>query len=334
MNTETFLELLSKSGLVTDDQADDALALIEAVATKEQFRDGEFIGKAFVERGMITQWHLRQLLKRRYKGFFIRQYKILGILGAGGMSTVYLAEHKLMQRRVAIKVLPKERLKKSGYLDHFVREAQVIATLDHPNIIRAYDIDREDDVNYIVMEFFDGLNLQKKADTEGPLAIPAIVLYILKTAKALAYAHKVGIIHRDIKPANILVDSHDQVKLLDLGLAMIDDRLYSGNLSSNYKESSILGTADYLAPEQAINSRNIDARADIYGLGGVLYFCLTGHSPFPNGSISERLLAHQQKEPGSILKDRANTPKDLVDICMKMMSKNPDNRQQTADEVV
>ncbi len=334
MNTDNFLELLGKSGLVTEDQVDDALALLDESATKQQLDDAEFVGKALVEQGLITPWHLRQLLKRRYKGFFIRQYKVLGLLGAGGMSTVYLAEHTLMHRRVAIKVLPKDRLKKSAYLDHFVREAQMIATLDHPNIVRAYDIDREDDIYYIVMEFFEGMNLQKKVETEGPLPVPDIVLYIRQAAEALAYAHKIGIVHRDVKPGNLLVNAKNRVKLLDLGLAMIDQRLYSGNLSSSIHEASVLGTADYLAPEQAINSQNIDSRADIYALGGVLYFCLTGHPPFPTGSVSERLLAHQQKEPASILKDRPNTAKDLVAICRKMMAKDPDQRQQTADEVV
>ncbi len=334
MNTDNFLELLGKSGLVTEDQIYDALALLDGAATKQQLEDAEFVGKAMVDQGLITPWHLRQLLKRRYKGFFIRQYKILGLLGAGGMSTVYLAEHTLMHRRVAIKVLPKDRLKKSAYLDHFVREAQVIATLDHPNIVRAYDIDREDDIHYIVMEFFDGVNLQKKVETEGPLPVPDIVLYVRQAAEALAYAHKIGIVHRDVKPGNLLVNAKNRVKLLDLGLAMIDQRLYSGNLSSSIHEASVLGTADYLAPEQAINSQNIDSRADIYALGGVLYFCLTGHPPFPTGSVSERLLAHQQKEPTSILKDRPNTAKDLVAICQKMMAKDPNKRQQTADEVV
>jgi len=334
MNTEKFLELLDKSGLVSKDQVDEVLASLESSAAPAEMDDAEFIGKTLVQRGLLTPWHLRQLLKRRYKGFFIRQYKMLGLLGAGGMSTVYLAEHTLMQRRVAIKVLPKERLKKSAYLDHFVREAQVIATLDHPNIVRAYDIDREDDIHYIVMEFFEGINLQKKVETEGPLAVPEIVLYIRQAAAALAYAHKIGIIHRDVKPGNFLVNAKNEVKMLDLGLAMIDQRLYSGHLSSSLQEASILGTADYLAPEQAINSQNVDSRADIYALGGVLYFCLTGHSPFPTGSVSERLLAHQHKEPSSILKDRPNTAKDLVAICQKMMAKKPSKRYQTADEVV
>ncbi len=333
MNSTTFLELLKKSKLVSEDQLDEVYAFLETLEDSSDQETGEIIGQHLMQLGILTSWQLRQLLKRKSKGFFVRQYKILGLLGVGGMSSVYLAEHTLMQRRVAIKILPKERLKKTGYLDFFIREAQVIATLDHPNIIRAYDIDREDDIHYIVMEFFEGINLQKKVDTEGPLTVPVIVDYVRQAAEALFFAHKIGIIHRDVKPSNLLVNKSNLVKLLDLGLAMIDQQQYSGHLSTSHKETSILGTADYLAPEQAINSQTVDARADIYALGGVLYFCLTGHAPFPTGSVTERLLAHQQKTPQSILVDRPNTPEDLVAICQKMMQKNPDNRQQTTAEV-
>ncbi len=333
MNSTTFLELLKKSKLVSEDQLDGVYAFLETLEDSSDQETGEIIGQHLMQLGILTSWQLRQLLKRKSKGFFVRQYKILGLLGVGGMSSVYLAEHTLMQRRVAIKILPKERLRKTGYLDFFIREAQVIATLDHPNIIRAYDIDREDDIHYIVMEFFEGINLQKKVDTEGPLTVPVIVDYVRQAAEALFFAHKIGIIHRDVKPSNLLVNKNNLVKLLDLGLAMIDQQQYSGHLSTSHKETSILGTADYLAPEQAINSQTVDARADIYALGGVLYFCLTGHAPFPTGSVTERLLAHQQKTPQSILVDRPNTPEDLVAICQKMMQKNPDDRQQTTAEV-
>ncbi|MGL6226696.1 MAG: serine/threonine protein kinase [Thermoguttaceae bacterium] len=333
MNVETFLDLLGQSGLVSEEQLDTAYHLLEENANSPEFQHADWIGQELQNRGMITAWQCRQLLKGKYKGFFIRKYRLLGLLGIGGMGSVYLAEHTVMQRRVAIKVLPRDRQKKGNYLDHFIREAQVIATLDHPNIIRAYDIDIEGDVHYIVMEFFEGIDLQRKVLKDGPLTVPMIVDYVRQAAEALHYAHQVGIIHRDIKPANLLVNARNQVKLLDLGLALIDPSQYSGHLSTDHRESSILGTADYLAPEQAINSQKVDFRADIYALGGVLYFCLTGHPPFPTGSVSERLLAHQLKNPTSILIDRPNTSDDLVQICEKMMSKDPNVRQQSAAEV-
>ncbi|MDR2705967.1 MAG: serine/threonine protein kinase [Planctomycetaceae bacterium] len=327
-----FLDLLRRSGLVDSVKLDEALASIESEATEGQLDDVQYVASALVKRYLLTVWQVKQLLKKRYRGFFLRQYKILGHLGSGGMSSVYLAEHTLMQRRVAVKVLPRKRLEKSIYLERFIREAQAIASLDHPNIVRAYDIDHEGDLHYIVMEYFPGENLQKIIEKEGKITFARIVNILRQASDALAYAHAVGVIHRDVKPSNILVNAQGEVKILDLGLALLDERLYEGRIT-HIQEETILGTADYLAPEQALDSHKVDARADIYSLGGVLYFCLTGHPPFPDGSVSKRLLAHQQKEPPSILVDRPDAPEDLILLCQKMMSKRPENRQQSAAEV-
>ena len=328
-----FIDMLRRSGLVESAKLDETLAVIESECDAEQLEDAAFVADQLVRRYALTAWQSRQLLKGRYKGFFLRQYKILGHLGSGGMSSVYLAEHILMQRRVAIKVLPRKRLEKAIYLERFVREAQAIAALDHPNIIRAYDFDHEGDIHYIIMEYFPGDNLQAIVDRDKKVPFPRIVNILRQTADALSHAHAIGVIHRDVKPSNILVNQQGEVKVLDLGLALLDEQVYEGRIS-HIPEDTILGTADYLAPEQALDSHKVDARADIYALGGVLYFCLTGHPPFPEGSVSMRLLAHQQSEPASILTDRPDAPDDLVVLCKKMMSKNPDIRQQSAKEVV
>ncbi|MCL2004975.1 MAG: serine/threonine protein kinase [Planctomycetaceae bacterium] len=328
-----FIEILRRSELVEPAKLDEALANIEANAEPEQLGDPAFIAKQLVQKYVLTSWQSRQLLKGRYKGFFLRQYKILGHLGSGGMSSVYLAEHVLMQRRVAVKVLPRKRLEKAIYLERFIREAQAIAALDHPNIIRAYDFDHEGDLHYIIMEYFPGDNLQAIVDREKKLPFARIVNILRQTADALSHAHAIGVIHRDVKPSNILVNPQGEVKVLDLGLALLDEQVYEGRIT-HIQEDTILGTADYLAPEQAIDSHKVDARADIYALGGVLYFCLMGHPPFPEGSVSKRLLDHQQSEPASILDSRPDAPGDLVTLCKKMMAKHPDFRQQSAKEVV
>ena len=328
-----FIDILRRSGLVELAKLDEVLVAIESEANAEQLEDPAFIAQQLVHRYVLTAWQSRQLLKGRYKGFFLRQYKILGHLGSGGMSSVYLAEHILMQRRVAIKVLPRKRLEKAIYLERFIREAQAIAALDHPNIIRAYDFDHEGDTHYIIMEYFPGENLQAIIDRDKTVSFPRIVNILRQTADALSHAHAIGVIHRDVKPSNILVNPQGEVKVLDLGLALLDEQVYEGRIT-HIQEDTILGTADYLAPEQALDSHKVDARADIYALGGVLYFCLTGHPPFPEGSVSKRLLDHQQSEPTSILIDRPDAPEDLVALCKKMMSKNPDHRQQSAKEVV
>gem|GEM_PF-1280056 len=333
LSVPVFLDYLRRSELVGETRLAEALVQIKKELGEEKWTDPEAVGGALVAKGLITRWHMRQLFKKRYKGFFLRQYKILSHLGAGGMSTVYLAEHTMMHRQVAIKVLPKKKLEKSAYLDRFVREAQAIASLDHPNIVRAYDIDQEGDVHYIVMEYFDGRNLQNVVETDGAFVYETAADYIRQAALALEYAHQVGVIHRDVKPGNLLVSKTGLVKVLDLGLALLDENMFEGRLTA-VQEDRVLGTADYLAPEQGIDSHQIDARADIYGLGGVLYFCLTGHAPFPEGTVAQKLLAHQRSEPESIFKIRPDVPDDLVQLCRKMMSKKPDDRQQSALEVV
>ena len=262
LSVSQFLDVLRRSGLVDSVKLDEALASIEAESSEAQLDDVQYVSSQLVQRYLLTVWHVRQLLKGRYKGFFLRQYKILGHLGSGGMSSVYLAEHSLMQRRVAVKVLPRKRLEKSIYLERFIREAQAIASLDHPNIVRAYDIDHEGDVHYIVMEYFPGENLQKIVETERKIPFPRIVNILRQVADALAHAHEVGVIHRDVKPSNILVNGQGEAKILDLGLALLDERLFEGRIT-HIQEDTILGTADYLAPEQALDSHKVDARADI-----------------------------------------------------------------------
>ena len=293
--------------------------------------DTDFVADRLVEAGLITRWQADRLLEGRHKGFFLGKYKLLDHLGTGGMSSVYLAEHVLMQRRVAIKVLPKDRVEDSSYLARFHREAQAAAALDHRNIVRAYDVDNEGNNHYLVMEYVEGRDLQHIVKEDGPLEYAAAAEYIRQAAEGLAHAHQAGLIHRDVKPANLLVDQKNVVKVLDLGLARFTDE-GKASLTVEFDEN-VLGTADYLAPEQALDSHGVDARADIYGLGCSLYYLLTGHPPFPGGTLPQRLVMHQRQPPPSIFLDRPDAPQELVDICAKMMAKKPDQRYQSADEV-
>ena len=331
-SVDKFLGLLGQSGLVEPEQLAPILRQLKARPDRGPSTAGStHLAQRLVDAELITDWQSQKLLEGRHKGFFLGKYKLLDHLRAGGMSNVYLAEHKLMKRQVAIKVLPKNRVEDSSYLERFQREAQAVASLDHENIVKAYDVDQEGLNYYLVMEYVRGRDLQIMVNQDGPLEYARAAAYIRQAAQGLAHAHASGLIHRDMKPANLLVDQNDVVKVLDLGLARFMDE-NRASLTMAYDEN-VLGTADYLAPEQAIDSHGVDARADIYSLGCSLYFLLTGHPPFPDGSLPRRLMMHQKHAPRSIFKERPGAPEGLVQICAKMMAKKPADRYQSAVEV-
>ncbi|MEM9352378.1 MAG: serine/threonine-protein kinase [Planctomycetota bacterium] len=328
--SDSFVGLIRRSQLVEDEQLERALSAIREKAGGDLPDTQEDLAKRLIEEGILTQWQVDKLLAGKYKGFKLGKYKLLGHLGKGGMSSVYAAEHTLMNRKVAIKVLPSSRVEDATYLERFRIEARATAKLDDPNIVRIYDFDQDGKTHYLVMEFVDGKDLHVLVKTNGPLDYNTAANYIAQAARGLAHAHAMGLVHRDIKPANCLVDSKGTVKVLDMGLARLIGDEASLTMDNN---ENVLGTADYLAPEQARDSHGADERADIYGLGCTLYFLLTGHPPFPEGTITERLLAHQRDEAPSILIDRPDAPPSLVTICNRMMAKNPADRYQTAQEV-
>jgi eukaryotic-like serine/threonine-protein kinase len=336
VSIDGFLELVEKSELVEREALQKAVAEYQSRQPQRALAegaadDGEPLAAFLVERKLLTNWHVEKLLDKKYRGFFLGKYKLLRHIGSGGMSSVYLAEHMLMHRQRAIKVLPKKRVNDSSYLARFHLEAQATAQLDHPNIVRCYDVDNEEDTHYIVMEFIEGKDLNTIVKQEGPLPLELACNYIAQAAEGLHHAHQNGLIHRDVKPANLLVDQKGVLKILDLGLALFADN-ERASLTVEHNEN-VLGTADYLAPEQAVNSHKVDHRADIYGLGCALYFCLTGHPPFPDGTLAQRIAKHQTQMPEDIRKDRADCPRDLADICVKMMQKRAEKRYAHMREV-
>jgi serine/threonine-protein kinase len=331
VSTNKLLDLLRRSNLVDEAKLTAFLEKTTRAQGEAVVEDQNRLAEMLITDNLITRWQADKLLAGKHKGFRLGKYKLLGQIGKGGMSSVYLAEHELMKRRVAIKVLPRNRVGDSSYLERFRLEARAVARLDDPNIVRAYDIDNDGDTHYIVMEYVDGQDLHQLVVGQGPLNYDTSADYIAQVANGLQHAHEMGLVHRDIKPANCLVDRHGTVKLLDLGLAKLNEDDQASLTMAN--EENVLGTADYLAPEQALNSHEADGRSDIYSLGCTLYFLLTGSPPFPEGSISERLLKHQTARPDSIFKARPDAPPSLVEICEIMMSKKPDDRYQTAGDV-
>lgn len=328
---DSFVSLVRASRLVDDDQLDQALDELQAAAGGVPITNAGQVAVHLVEKGLITQWQCDRLREGRHKGFTLGKYKLLDHLGTGGMSSVYLAEHTLLQTKRAIKVLPKKRVHDTSYLERFYREARAAAALDDINVVRAYDVDNENDVHFLVMDYIEGSDLQVMIKRKGPLDYAVAADYIRQSARGLSHAHKVGLIHRDVKPANLLVDRSNVVKVLDLGLAKFSDE-EKASLTVAYDEN-VLGTADYLAPEQALDSHGVDARADIYSLGCTLYYLLTGHPPFPEGSLAQRIMCHQKETPPDIRKQRPDAPVYLLKICAKMMAKKPEQRFQKMSDV-
>jgi serine/threonine protein kinase len=328
---DRFLALVARSGLVEADRLATLERQWKSQASAQQLDDSEDCGAFFVSAGALTPWQCHKLLDGRHRGFMLGNYKLLDHLGSGGMSNVYLAEHVLMQRRVAIKVLPEHRVADASYLARFQFEGQAVAALDHPNIVRAYDLGSEGKIHYLVMEYVEGSDLEALVERAGPLPYHVAARYVLQAAEGLEHAHQAGLVHRDIKPANLLVDRQGTVKVLDMGLARFKAEVRP--VPEFARHEQVLGTAAYFAPEQAVNSQTADARADIYGLGCTLYYLLTGHPPFRGETPLELMNAHHRQTAPSIVAERPDAPAPLVAICQKMMEKSPERRFQSAREV-
>jgi serine/threonine-protein kinase len=331
LDSEQFIKIVAKSGIVEPKALDSLVAKVREKLDGRLPSDPEKLAALLEKKKLLTPWHTEKLLAGKYKGFFLGKHKLLGHIGTGGMSSVYLAEHIRLGDRRAIKVLPKSRVADATYLARFQLEAKAIASLNHPNIVLAYDIDNEGDVHYIVMEHVDGLDLQQLVKRDGALDFSTAADIIAQAARGLQHAHSHGVIHRDVKPANLLVDPNGVVKLLDMGLALVaagdDESLTVAN------NENVLGTADYLAPEQALNSHEVDHRADIYGLGCTMYFLLTGKPPFSDGTLAQRIAKHQTEMPSPIRQHRPDCPGELDGICVKMIQKDPKYRYQSAADV-
>ena len=331
VTSKAFFEFVAKSGLVDSEKLKRLEAKVRDKCGGDLPSNVKRLARVFEKQGLLTPWHTEKLLVGKYKGFFLGKYKLLGHIGTGGMSSVYLAEHTGLHHKRAIKVLPKSRVKDASYLARFRLEAKAIASLNHPNIVVAYDIDNEGDVHYIVMEYVDGLDLQQLVKRDGPLDFAYAAELTRQAACGLEHAHGKGVIHRDIKPANLLIDQDGVVRLLDMGLALMSAG-EEMSLTVAHNEN-VLGTADYLAPEQALDSHGVDHRADLYGLGCTLYYLISGQPPFPDGTLAQRIAKHQSEMPKPLRQLRADCPGELEGICVKLMQKEPKYRYATATDV-
>jgi serine/threonine protein kinase len=310
-------------------------ALRDAQTLAEQSIDPQEIAAELVRRQRLTQYQADELLQGRAEHLVLGSYVLLEPIGEGGMGQVFRARQKVLQRECALKIIRKDRLQSDEAVERFLREARVAARLKHPNIVAIYDAGVVNGVHYLAMELLQGITLAQRVREYGPLAVGQACLYVGQAAAGLQHAYEQGLVHRDIKPQNLFLEnSSDEVMILDLGLARVrelsqQEETVSGELT---KEGAVMGTPDYMAPEQALDTRTADHRADIYSLGCTLYFLLTGRPPFPGGSLTEKLLAHQYKEPPAPDQLCTGAPRGLAQVLRKAMAKQPQDRYQTPAE--
>ncbi|MCS7020849.1 MAG: serine/threonine protein kinase [Gemmataceae bacterium] len=324
---EEMLERVRRSGIVPSEQLEAFLARQEAAA-----RSPAELLERLQAAGLITAFHADKLAAGKYKGFVLGSYLILDQLGSGGMGQVFLAEHIRMHRLVALKVLPPHAYDDPTARERFFREARAAAQLDHPNIVRVYDLCEEGPLLFLVLEYVDGTSLQQIVARHGPLPIAQACDYVRQAAFGLLHATELGFVHRDIKPANLLLDRHGVIKILDFGLVRsLHDA--EGGLTRRL-DNVVLGTADYVAPEQAIDSSAVDVRADLYSLGATFYFLLAGHPLFPEGKTAQKLLWQQMREPTPIHERRPDVPVELSAVVHRLLRKKPEERYQHPAELL
>jgi serine/threonine protein kinase len=326
---ENFLALLSKSQLLRPEQLEEVTGDLQ-----NGFPDAKALARELIRRRWLTTYQVNRLAQGRAGELVLGQYIILDRLGEGGMGEVFRARHRSMGRIVALKVLKKERLAKPNAIRRFGREMQAAARLSHPNIVVAYDADSVGDYHFFAMEYVDGVDLSNLIKQRGPVALPHAASYIRQAALGLQHAHEQGMVHRDIKPSNLLVSRDGAtIKILDVGLARIGDPDDEA-VSYLTQTGKIVGTADYIAPEQARNSHRADIRSDIYSLGCTLYYIVAGKVPFPGGgTIVERLLRHLREDPVPLRSVAPEVPENFAEVVHRMIRRNPDERYQTPTEV-
>jgi serine/threonine-protein kinase len=328
-----FLEQLRQAQILDPTQLDQAQR--HPLARGE---DPVPLAKDLVQKGWLTLYQAKELLQQRAADLVFGPYRVLDLLGEGGMGRVFRACHQTMGRAVALKVIKAEHLESPTAVQRFHQEIRAAAQLTHPNIVTAFDAGQAGAAHFFAMEFVEGADLGRLVKQSGPLSVAASCDYIRQAALGLQHAHERGLVHRDIKPANLLLsravsaNGLGTIKLLDLGLARMqgpDDQPANGLT----RLGTVVGTPEFLAPEQAVNSRKVDIRADLYSLGCTFYYLLTGQPPFRGTSLNDLLLKHAVEAPPPLETFRADVPPAIQNIVRKLLAKRPDERFQTPAEL-
>lgn len=325
---EQFVKQLEDSGILAGD------TLQAFLPPKASPKDAEELARELVRQKKLTKFQAEEVYRGKAKSLVLGNYVLMEKIGAGGMGQVFKARHRRLDRLVAVKLLPPALMRDPDAIARFEREVKAAAKLRHPNLVAADDADQAHGVHFLVMELVEGSDLSALVKKTGRFSIEKAVNCILQAARGLEAAHRAGIVHRDIKPANLLLNTQGVVKILDMGLARLSvgtDSPHSADLTST---GAIMGTVDYMAPEQALDSKTADARADIYALGCSLFYLLAGKATYDGDSLMKKILAHREQPIPSLRAARPEVTEQLDGVFQKMVAKNVEERYQTVTAVI
>ena len=334
---DMLLQTLVDSGILSEQDAtqlsQSSQGSFDASDSTHVEQTGELLDR-LRQMGSLSDFQMEKLEQDGPDSLVLGDYILMDRLGSGGMGEVFRAMHRVMRREVAIKRIKTAAVQSPGLTERFLREVRTAAKLSHPNIVTAYDAGEDDTGCYLVMEYVEGKDLAELIKQEGPLSVEQAADYLLQAARALSHAHEAGIIHRDVKPANFLVSSSGSLKLLDLGLARVEQQIaeyeQSAHLTMTQPEQ-MMGTLGYMAPEQAEDAHNASAAADLYSLGCTLCQMVTGRPPFTVKTAMQALIAHREKPPPDL---SSHLPPALNSLYLSLVAKAPEDRPASTAEVV
>jgi eukaryotic-like serine/threonine-protein kinase len=347
MDSLTLVSQLSETGLLPEDGPTRGRVL-DLSRRLPRARD---LARELIQLDLLTPYQANQILTGKARALVVGPYRLLERLGEGGMGQVFKARHLRLHRVVALKILRPDRVGNPIAVQRFYREVEVTANLSHPNVVRAYDVGEVGGLHYFAMQYVPGKDLSRFIKEHGPLPVARACDYIYQAAHGLQHIHEAGLVHRDIKPSNLMVTGSgespppgepsapatmtapDVLKILDLGLTRLgEDTPGDPRRPALTKLGVVMGTADYMSPEQGRDSRDVDIRSDIYSLGCTFYWALTGRPPFPGGEALEKLMKHQIEEPEPIERLRPDVPPAVAAVLRRLMAKRPEDRYQTPAE--